>query len=155
MLKQYYEHSWYQQEEVFCFSLKIPKNQSSEALPYSTVLLPWSLILGKLMEMELVSKGLWNWRQQETADAQLINMDEFLQSRTWEKAMGAWMLSCLGCVWLWGTLWTVIWQVPLSLGLSKQEYWNRLPCPLPGDHLNPGIKPVSHVSCIGRPVSFH
>ena len=146
MLKQYYEHSRYQQEEVFCFSLKIPKNQSSEALPHSTVLLPWSLILGKLMEMELVSRGLWNWRQQETSGAQLINIDEFLQSRTWETATSAWMLNCFSRVRLWGILWTVTWQVPLSMGLSKQEYWSRLPCPLPGDRLNPGIEPASLLS---------
>ena len=28
-------------------------------------------------------------------------------------------------------------------GLSRQEYWSGLPCPPPGDLLNPGIKPSS------------
>ena len=31
-------------------------------------------------------------------------------------------------------------------GFSRQEYWNGLPCPLPGDLLNPGIKSKSHRS---------
>ena len=35
---------------------------------------------------------------------------------------------------------------PPSLGFSRQEYWNGLPCPPPGDLPNPGIKPVSYVS---------
>ena len=30
------------------------------------------------------------------------------------------------------TLWTAARQAPLSMGFSKQEYWSRLPCPLPG-----------------------
>ena len=30
-------------------------------------------------------------------------------------------------------------QAPLSIGLSKQEYWSGLPCPPPGDLPNPGI----------------
>ena len=30
-------------------------------------------------------------------------------------------------------------------GLSRQEYWGRLPCPPPGDLPNPGIKPRSLV----------
>ena len=34
-------------------------------------------------------------------------------------------------------------QAPLSMGFSRQEYWNGLPCPLPGDLPNPGIEPVS------------
>ena len=34
-------------------------------------------------------------------------------------------------------------QAPLSMGLSRQEYWNELPNPPPGDLPNPGIKPVS------------
>ena len=36
------------------------------------------------------------------------------------------------------------------MGISRQEYWSGLPCPPPGDLLNPGIEPVSYVSCIGR-----
>ena len=29
---------------------------------------------------------------------------------------------------------------------SREEYWSRLPCPPPGDLLNPGIEPVSLMS---------
>ena len=38
---------------------------------------------------------------------------------------------------------TVAHQAPLSLGLSRQEYWSGLPCPPPGDLPNPGIEPAS------------
>ena len=34
-------------------------------------------------------------------------------------------------------------QAPLSLGFSRQEYWGGLPCPLPGNLSDPGIKPRS------------
>ena len=34
-------------------------------------------------------------------------------------------------------------QVPLSMGFSRQEYWNGLPCPPPGDLPDPGIEPTS------------
>ena len=34
-------------------------------------------------------------------------------------------------------------QAPLSLGFSRQEYWNGLPFPSLGDLPNPGIEPVS------------
>ena len=37
--------------------------------------------------------------------------------------------------------WTVAHQVPLSMGVSRQEYWSRLPFPSPGDLPDPGIKP--------------
>ena len=40
-----------------------------------------------------------------------------------------WTISCL--------------QGPLSMGLSRQEYWSGLPFPFPGDLPNPGIKPRS------------
>ena len=39
------------------------------------------------------------------------------------------------------TLWTAARQVPLSVEFSRQEYWSRLPCSPPGDHLNSGIDP--------------
>ena len=41
------------------------------------------------------------------------------------------------------TPWTVAYQVPLSVGFSRQEYWSGLPFPSPGDLLDPGIKPGS------------
>ena len=34
-------------------------------------------------------------------------------------------------------------QAPLSLGLSRQEYWSALPFPSPGDLPNPGTEPTS------------
>ena len=39
--------------------------------------------------------------------------------------------------------WTAACQAPLPMGFSRQEYWVRLPCPLPGDLPNPGIEPRS------------
>ena len=54
------------------------------------------------------------------------------------------MCACmLSSVRLFATLWTVVHQAPLSMGFSKQEYWSRLPCPLPGDLLDPGNEPTS------------
>ena len=44
------------------------------------------------------------------------------------------------------TLWAVARQAPLSIGLSRQEYWSGLPCPAPGDLPHPGIKPASLIS---------
>ena len=41
------------------------------------------------------------------------------------------------------TPWTVPGQAPLSMGFSRQEEWNGLPLPSPGDLPNPGIKPMS------------
>ena len=41
--------------------------------------------------------------------------------------------------------WTVAHQAPLSLGFPRQEYWNGLPFPSPGDLPHPGIEPT-HIS---------
>jgi len=38
---------------------------------------------------------------------------------------------------------TVACQTPLSMGFSRQEYWNGLTFPSSGDHPNLGIKPRS------------
>ena len=53
------------------------------------------------------------------------------------------MLGCISHVCPFATLWTIAHQAPVSLGLSRQEYWSGLPCPPPGDPPNPGVKPVS------------
>ena len=44
------------------------------------------------------------------------------------------------------TPWTIARQAPLSMGFPKQEYWNGLLFPSPGDLPNPGIEPESPVS---------
>ena len=41
------------------------------------------------------------------------------------------------------TPWTVTHQAPLSMELSRQEYWSGLPFPSPVYLPNPGIRPVS------------
>ena len=41
---------------------------------------------------------------------------------------------------------TVACQLPLSMGLSRQEYWSGLPFPPPGDLPDPGTEAVSPVS---------
>ena len=50
------------------------------------------------------------------------------------------------------TLWTVAHQVPLSMGFPRQEYWNELPFPPPGDLPDPGIKfmPFASPALAGR-----
>ena len=52
------------------------------------------------------------------------------------------VLSRFSSVCLCVSLWTVARQAPLSMGFSRQEYWNGLPCPSPGDLPNPGIEPA-------------
>ena len=47
--------------------------------------------------------------------------------------------------WLSVTLWTVACKAPLSMGFPRQEYWNGLPFPPPGDLPDPGIEPASAV----------
>ena len=53
------------------------------------------------------------------------------------------MLSCFSRVRLFATLWIIACQAPLSMEFSKQEYWNGLPFPSPGDLPDPGIEPGS------------
>ena len=44
---------------------------------------------------------------------------------------------------LFATLCTVVYQAPLSMGFSRQEYCSGLPFPSPGDLPDPGIEPRS------------
>ena len=53
------------------------------------------------------------------------------------------LISHFSHVQLFATLWTVAHWAPLSMGFFRQEYWSGLPCPPPGDLLNPGIEPGS------------
>ena len=46
----------------------------------------------------------------------------------------------LSLVCLFATPWTVTCQTPLSMEFSRQEYWNGLPFPTPGNLPDPGIE---------------
>ena len=52
----------------------------------------------------------------------------------------------LSYVWLFVALWTIARQAPLSMEFSKQEYWNRVPFPTPGDLPHSRIKTSSLAS---------
>ena len=52
----------------------------------------------------------------------------------------------LSHVWLFGVLWTVVWQALLSMGFPRQEYWSGLLFPPPGDLPDPRIELSSPVS---------
>ena len=41
------------------------------------------------------------------------------------------------------TSWIIALQTPLSVRFPRQEYWNGLPFPPPGDLPDPGVEPVS------------
>ena len=56
------------------------------------------------------------------------------------------MLSYFSCVWLCVTLWTVVCQVPLSMGFSRQQQWSGLPFPSPRDLPNPKTESESLLS---------
>ena len=52
----------------------------------------------------------------------------------------------LSRVWPFVTPWITARQAPLSMGFYRQEDWNGLPFPSPGDLPNPGIEPESLAS---------
>ena len=53
-------------------------------------------------------------------------------------------MSCvLSHLQLFVTPWTIACQTPLSMEFPRQEYWNWLPFPSPGDLPDPGSEPTS------------
>ena len=65
---------------------------------------------------------------------------------------------------LFASPWTADCQAPLSMEFSRQEYWSKLPFPVSGDLLEPGIKPPCHLHwqanssplChLGSPTIYH
>ena len=63
----------------------------------------------------------------------------------WKRGQTKHVLRHFSCVRLFMTVWTVVFQAPLSMGFARQEYWRRLPFPAPGHLLNPGVESESLV----------
>ena len=70
-----------------------------------------------------------------------------------------WCVCVLSCVWFFATPWPVALQAPLSLQLSRQKYWSRLPFPSPWNLFDPGVELVSPVSSAlqadSSPLNYH
>ena len=59
------------------------------------------------------------------------------------QAVVLFVVQSLSHVQLFGTPSAVAHQASLSMGFPRQEYWNELPFPSPGDLSDPGIEPRS------------
>ena len=68
--------------------------------------------------------------------------NSFKWNPNWNASM-CYVLSHLSGVWLFATLFTVALQVLLSMGFYRQECWNGLSLPSPGDLSNPRTEPTS------------
>ena len=53
-------------------------------------------------------------------------IERFCPKDVWIIWRSACVLSCFSCVWLCATLWTAAHQAPLSMQVSRQEYWSGL-----------------------------
>ena len=88
------------------------------------------------------------WYKDHLKDIMKINWKELSCLRTSWNRKKEWMNErkkekSLSCVWLFATPWTVAHQAPPSMEFSRQEYWNGLLFPSPGDLPDPGIEPGS------------
>ena len=61
----------------------------------------------------------------------------------------------LSHVWLFATPWTVAHQASLAMEFFRQEYWNGLSFPPPGDPPDPEIKPASSALASGFFFFYH
>ena len=78
-----------------------------------------------------------------------ITIDEFflvLRIRKYLRRKERKKVKLLSHVRLFATPWTIACQAPPSMGFSRQEYWNGLPFPSPGESSQP--RDQTQVSCI-------
>ena len=103
----------------------------------------------------LIKERIFDWHENSNPQHQMLDIlsKEIFRTlhpgiswfkRIWKNAKIQkvyFVLSHFSHVWVFATPWTAACQPPLSMGFSRQENWSGLPCPPPGDLLDPGIKP--------------
>ena len=96
----------------------------------------------------LVGCHLWGCTESDTTEA-TQQQQQPLPSTSWGVCAQS-----VSHVWLFVNPRTVALQAPLSMGFPRQEYWNGLPFPPPGDLPDPGIKSASLMSPAtpGKPI---
>ena len=84
------------------------------------------------------------WKVLGTVFKPFGNVGHYLSPIFHQIPCGTMCLHELSCIRLLAMPWTH--RAPLSMELSRQEYWNELPFPTAGGLPDPGIKPQSHSS---------
>ena len=92
--------------------------------------------LSHILSLTIICRTLFHVSVQERKNERKLSNDMI------SVKMSA-VLSHFSHVWLFVTPWTIADQTLLSVGFSRQEYWNGLPFPSPGDLPDRGIKPTS------------
>ena len=90
---------------------------------------------------------------QEVKQSKPLSSDEWTKCGIYTHRKRKVKVKSLSRVRLLSTPWTVAYQGPLSMGFSRQEHWNGLPFPSPGDLPEPGIEPGSVRHC--RQTLYH
>ena len=74
----------------------------------------------------------WQKEIEQQCDREIWSEQKLSHSwNSWSHTWLACVLCCFSHVQRFVTLWPVSQQAPLTMGFSRQEYWNGLPCPLP------------------------
>ena len=126
---------------IFCSSSPSWLKQSRRWLrptSYQYLSVKWQVPLSAGASISLVRNGKNRSRQWVFLKAKHVH---FKDGALCSSVYFVCVLSCFSCVWLFVTPWTVASQAPLSMRLSRQEYWSGLPCPPPGHISDPGIEP--------------
>ena len=85
--------------------------------------------------LSLTSLVSMQWSEWSVQNPDLVMSLPNLKSFTY--FLWKWKCHSLSHAQLLAAPWTVAHQVPLCMGFSRQECWNALPCPSPGDLPNP------------------
>ena len=94
------------------------------------------------MKYNFTAINLANLNKQKTNAEEPLGKQENLSSLS-EGTQLIYKEKSLSCVRIFLTPWAEAHLASLSMGFSRQEYWNGLPCPSPGDLPDPGIEPRS------------
>ena len=116
------------------------------------LMLVWQEVPVHSLEVGDCSKGLdWCVLHSDLLRNWPYHLSYAISSRKWGQISNTpnicWFFRVCVCVlsrvWLFATLYTINHQVPLFMGFSRQEYWNGLSFPPPGDLPDLWIEPMS------------
>ena len=102
--------------------------------------------MGSVLVLQGENSSMDGWWWRLYSNMNVLNTTKLCSLKCLKQSISWYVWSevkLLSCVRLFETQWTVAYQASPSMEFSRQEYWNGLPFPSPGDLPNPGIEPRS------------